>query len=58
MNRPEGELIREYRSRPNPRRRCLVIHNYARLMHMAVSRAEDALDLWVHLLGQVTPGIQ
>src|SRR6516164_11418135 len=26
MNRPEGELIREYRSRPNPRRRCLVIH--------------------------------
>ena len=45
MNRPEGELIREYRSRPNPRRRCLVIHNYAHLMHMAVGRAEDALDL-------------
>jgi hypothetical protein len=59
MNRQEGQLIREYWSQPNPRRRSVVIRDYARLMHISVGRAEDALDLWVHLLTtQVTPRIQ
>jgi len=58
MNQQEGELIREYRHQPNPQRRCVVIRDYARLMHMSDGRAEDALDLWVHLLTHATPGIQ
>lgn len=58
MNRQEGELIREYWSQSNPQRRCGGFRDYARLMHLSVGRAEDALDLWVHLLTPVTPGIQ
>ena len=59
MNRQEGELIQEYWNQPSPQRRSVVIRDYARLMHMSVGRAEDALDLWVHLLTtQVTPRIQ
>jgi hypothetical protein len=58
MNRQERELIREYWRQPNPQRRWVVIRDYAQLMHMPVGRAEDALDLWVHLLTRVTPGIQ
>jgi hypothetical protein len=53
MNRQEGNLILEYLTRPNPQRRCVVIRDYARLMHMSEGRAEDALDLWAYLfLGQ------
>lgn len=58
MNRQERGLIREYWSQPNPQRRCVVIRDYARLMHMSVGRAEDALDLWGHFLTQVTARIQ
>jgi hypothetical protein len=58
MNRQEGGLIRKYWSQPNPQRRCMVIRDYARLMHMSVGRAEDALDLGVHFLTQVTARIQ
>ena len=58
MNRQEGELIREYWSQPSPQRRSVVIRDYARLMNMPVGRAEDTLDLWVHLLTRVMPGIQ
>jgi hypothetical protein len=59
MNSPKGELIREYWSQPSPLRRSVAIRDYARLMHMSVSRAEDALDLWVHFLTtHVTPRIQ
>ena len=59
MNRQGGELIREYWSQPSPQCRSDVIRDYVRLMHMSVSRAEDALDLWVHFLTtHVTPRIQ
>jgi hypothetical protein len=59
MNRQEGELIQEYWNQPSPQRRSVVIRDYARLMHMSVGRAEDALDLWVHgLTTRVTPRIQ
>ena len=58
MNRQEEELIRGYWSQHNTQRRFVVIREHARLMHMSDSRAEDALDLWVHLLTQVTPYVQ
>jgi hypothetical protein len=58
MYSQEGQLIREYWSQPNPQRRRGVISDYARLMHMSEGRAQDALDLWVHLLTQVTARIQ
>ena len=54
----EGPLIREYWSQPNPQRRRGVIRDYARLMHMSDGHAQDDLDLWVHLLTQVTARIQ
>jgi len=58
MNRQGGELIREYWSQPSPQCRSDVIRDYVRLMHTSVGPAEDALDLWGHLLTtQVTPRI-
>jgi hypothetical protein len=54
----EGPLIREYWSQPNAQRLRSAIGDYARLMHMSDGRAQDALDLWVHLLTQVTARIQ
>ena len=58
MYSQEGQLIREYWSQPNPQRRRGVIGDYSRLMHMSKGRAQDALDLWVHLLTQVTARMQ
>jgi len=58
MYSQEGQLIREYWSQPNPQRRCGVLRDYARLKHMLDGRAQIALDLWVHLLNQVTARIQ
>jgi hypothetical protein len=58
MYSQEGQLIREYWSQPNPQRRRGVIRDYACLMHLSDGRAQDALDLWVHLLAQITARIQ
>lgn len=43
----EIELIRDYRCAPD---RAPLIRRYAELTHLSLGRAEDALDLWVHLL--------
>jgi hypothetical protein len=58
MYSQERRLIREYRSQRNLQERRGVISDYARLMHMSDARAQDALDLWVHLLTQVTARIR
>ncbi|HUA19461.1 MAG TPA: hypothetical protein VMB25_12010 [Bryobacteraceae bacterium] len=43
----EIELIRDYRCAAD---RSPLIRRYAELAHLSLGRAEDALDLWVHLL--------
>jgi len=43
----EIELIRAYRSAAE---RTPIIRSYAKITHLSLGRAEDALDLWVHLL--------
>ena len=43
----EIELIRDYRCAAE---RAPLIRRYAELTHLSLGRAEDALDLWVHLL--------
>jgi len=43
----ELELIRAYRCAAD---RDPLIRRYAMLNHLSLGRAEDALDLWVHLL--------
>jgi hypothetical protein len=43
----EIELIRAYRSVAD---RTPIIRRYAEITHLSLGRAEDALDLWVHLL--------
>ncbi|HTR36875.1 MAG TPA: hypothetical protein VMH80_13285 [Bryobacteraceae bacterium] len=47
LTMPEIELIRDYRCAPD---RVPLIRRYAELTHLSLGRAEDALDLWVHLL--------
>jgi hypothetical protein len=46
----EIELIRAYRSAAE---RTPIIRRYAEITHLSLGRAEDALDLWVHLLEPV-----
>ena len=55
ITKQELPLIRECRSKLDPLPRRGVIQDYARLMHMSEGRAEDALDLWVHLLAESVP---
>jgi hypothetical protein len=43
----EIELIRLYRSAAE---RTPIIRRYAEINRLSLGRAEDALDLWVHLL--------
>src|SRR5579872_3054648 len=50
ISHEEEKLIREYLNKSDSRDRCAVIQDYARLMHISEGRAEDDLDLWVHLL--------
>jgi hypothetical protein len=57
MNRQEGDLIQDCLTRPRPQRRCVVIRDDARLMHISEGRAEDALDLWAYLFPRATPGL-
>lgn len=47
MTFAEMELIRAYRSAAE---RTPIIRRYAEVTHPSLGRAEDALDLWVHLL--------
>jgi hypothetical protein len=45
-------LIQAYRSTTGLADRRPIIRSYAEITHLSVGRAEDALDLWVHLLAQ------
>ena len=45
----EIELIRAYRSAAE---KTPIIRRYAEVTHLSLGPAEDALDLWVHLLEQ------
>jgi hypothetical protein len=45
-------LIQAYRSTTAIAARSPIIRRYADITHLSVGRAEDALDLWVHLLKQ------
>jgi hypothetical protein len=49
----EANLIHEYRSVSIPDR-VAVVRKYAQVTHVSLGRAEDALDLWVYMLGNVT----
>jgi hypothetical protein len=46
----EVGLIRAYRSVAHALERATIIRRYAEITHLSLGRAEDALDLWVHLL--------
>jgi hypothetical protein len=49
MTQTEVELICNYRSSSE---REPIIRQYAELTRLSLGRAEDALDLWSHLLEQ------
>jgi hypothetical protein len=46
----EVSLIYDYRSVAGVKR-AEVVRRYAQMMNLSPGRAEDALDLWVHILG-------
>jgi len=46
----EADLIHSYRSVSIPDRGAIV-RKYAQVTHVSLGRAEDALDLWVYMLG-------
>jgi hypothetical protein len=48
----EWGLIYAYQSSAGIAERSPIIHRYAEIAHLSLGRAEDALDLWVHLLSQ------
>jgi hypothetical protein len=52
MDRQETQLIRDYGNSHDSQCGRGVIRDHARLMKMPEGRAEDALDLWLHLLTQ------
>jgi hypothetical protein len=45
-------LIQAYRSTTGVAERRPIIQSYAEITRLSAGRAEDALDLWVHLLAQ------
>ena len=49
MSTQETQLIREYRGSAGTPRASGTILDYARLLRISEGRAEDALDLWLHL---------
>jgi hypothetical protein len=46
----EAGLIRDYRCARDVPERATIVRRYAEISHFSIGRAEDALDLWVHLL--------
>jgi hypothetical protein len=46
----EANLIHTYRSVSIPDR-VAIVRKYAQATHLSLGRAEDALDLWVYMLG-------
>jgi hypothetical protein len=46
----EAGLIHAYRAAADESTRAAVIRRYAQLNHFSLGRAEDELDLWVHML--------
>ena len=49
----EVGLIHAYRSAAHAPERATIIRRYAEITHLSLGRAEDALDLWIHLLETV-----
>jgi hypothetical protein len=43
-------LIHAYRSVAHAPERAAIIRRYAEITRLSLGRAEDALDLWIHLL--------
>jgi hypothetical protein len=48
----EAGLIHAYRSAADESKRAAIIRRYAEINRFSVGRAEDELDLWVHMLAQ------
>jgi hypothetical protein len=46
----EENLINAYRTAPAAADRSAIIRSYASLKRLSPGRAEDALDLWAHML--------
>lgn len=46
----EARLIHAYRSAADAPERATIIRRYGEITHLSMGRAEDALDLWAHLL--------
>ena len=55
MTPGEVELICDYRSAAESDQRAIIIRRYAEMTHLSLGRAEDALDLWSHLLERHRP---
>ena len=54
----EENLIKAYRAKPAGAERSEIIRKYADMKRLSLGRAEDALDLWTHMLtNQVRPGL-
>ena len=46
----EEKLISAYRAKPAAAERSEIIRKYADMKRLSLGRAEDALDLWAHML--------
>ena len=46
----EAGLIHAYQCADDAPERATIIRRYAEITHLSMGRAEDALDLWAHLL--------
>lgn len=51
----EAKLISAYRVASIAADRLAIIRRYAEMTHLSLGRAEDALDLWVHILATHSP---
>ena len=48
----ETKLVIAYRASSNAGERGSIIRRYAEMARLSVGKAEDALDLWVYMLGK------
>jgi hypothetical protein len=54
----ESGLIHAYQCARDAPERGTIIHRYAKITHLSMGRAEDALDLWAHLLDIARKSLQ
>jgi hypothetical protein len=54
----ETGLIHAYRQACDTPERATIIRRYAEINHLSMGRAEDALDLWAHLLDVAQKSLQ